>query len=131
MLAKYRVDGRFPAWPTTRSNRTIARLHAAADDIASAARRKAAEKATRQRAKRLAAVAADPSSTLRETEGLVAERTTQAYRQVARMLADFSEALSASGRSNLAEEQAKKLKAANPKLRLLISKLRRHCSVPK
>jgi hypothetical protein len=50
---------------------------------------------------------------------------------VAQLLADLREALSASGQSNLAEAQAKELKAANPKRRLLTSELRRHGFVPK
>ena len=55
----------------------------------------------------------NPASTLRETERLVTERTTQADRQVGQLLADLREVLSASGRSNLAEEQARELKNAN------------------
>jgi hypothetical protein len=49
----------------------------------------------------------------------------------ANLLADLREALSTSSQSNLTEEQAKKRKAANPKLRLLTSELRRHAFVPK
>lgn len=99
ILAKYRTDLSMPTWPTTRPNRTIAQLHAAA--------------------------------TLRETERLVAERTTDAYRRVGDLLADLREALSGAGRSILADKHAQKLKAANPRLRLLTSELRRQGFVPK
>ena len=60
-----------------------------------------------------------------------AERTTDAYRRVGELLADLREALSGSGRSALAENYAQKLKAANPRLRLLTSELRRQGFVPK
>jgi hypothetical protein len=131
ILARYRTDRSMPTWPTARPNRTIAQLHAAAAEIARKAQRKAAANAARQRAKRLSAMAADPAGTLRETERLVAERTTDAYRRVGELLADLREALSGSGRSSLAEAHAQKLKAANPTLRLLTSELRRQGFVPK
>lgn len=76
-------------------------------------------------------MAADPTETLRETERLVVERTTDAYRRVGQLLADLREALATSGRSNLAEAHAQKLKAANPRLRLLNAELRRQGFVAK
>jgi hypothetical protein len=131
IMAKYRSDNSLPTWPTTLKNRTISQLHAAAADCAREAQRKAAEIAARQRAKRLAQMATDPTATLRETERLVKERSTNAYRRIAESLADLSEALAESGRAALAEKQAQKLKAANPKLHLLTSELRRKGFVPK
>jgi len=126
MLAKYKVDCGTPAWPTVRSNQTIAGLQAAATDVAHDAQRRAAADAARRRARRLADMAADPDATLRETEQLVAERTAAAYRRIGELLSDLREALSKRGRSTLAEKHAQKLKAANPTLRLLTSELRRH-----
>ena len=76
-------------------------------------------------------MAAVPAPTLRETERLVDERTTDAYRRVGQLLVDLREALSESGQSALAETQAQKLKAENPTLRMLISELRRQGFVPK
>ena len=131
ILAKYRKDRSVPTWPTVWLNRTIAQLQAAAVEPAREVKRKAAEKADRHRANRLVDMAADPAATLRETERLVAERTTNAYRRIGEMLADLREALSATGQSALAKKQAQKLKAANPKLYLLTSELRRHGFVPK
>ena len=131
LLAKYRADRGAPIWPTARPNRSIAQLQAAADEIVSEARRKAAASAARKRAKRLADMAADPAATLRETEKLVAERTMHAYRQVGQALAELREALAASGRAELAEKQAQKLKAANPTLRSLFGELRRNGFLPK
>jgi hypothetical protein len=131
LVAKYRANSGVPIWPTARPNRSIAQLHAAADEIVLETRRKAAASAARKRAKRLADMAADPAATLRETEKLVAERTMHAYRQVGQALAELREALAASGRSELAEKQAQKLKAANPTLRSLFGELRRNGFLPK
>ena len=76
-------------------------------------------------------MAADPASFLRESERLVAERTVDAYEQVSLLLADLREALAGGKQSNLAEEQALKLKTANPTLRHLTAALRRHGFVRK
>ena len=73
-------------------------------------KKEAAAKAARQRAKRLQKMAADPTPFLRETERLVAQRSTDAYQQVSELLADLREALAGSKQSGLAEKQALKLK---------------------
>jgi cell division septum initiation protein DivIVA len=131
ILAKYQRDCSAPAWPTARPHRTIAQLRDAAAEIAREAQAKAVASAARQRAKRLVEMAADPTATVRETERLVAQRTARAYRRIGELLAELREALSDSGRSNLAEKQAHRLKAAHPTLRLLTSELRRQGFVPK
>lgn len=131
LLASYRNELSLPKWPTTRPNRTIAQLETASAEIAQKAQQRAAATAARQREKRLAKMAADPTSTLRETEQLVSQRTTNAYHQVAELLAELREALAESGQSDLAEKQAQKLKASNPKLTRLTSELRRQGFVPK
>ncbi len=76
-------------------------------------------------------MAADPATTLRETEELVARRSTEAYRQIAMLLAELRAALAGSEQSGLAEEQARKLRTKNPTLRLLTSELRREGFLPK
>jgi len=131
LLANYRNEFSLPKWPTSKSNRTITQLETAATEIAQKTRQRAAAKATRQREKRLTRMAADPTATLRETERLVAQRTTDAYRQIAELLAELREALAESGQSDLAEKQAQKLKANNSKLTRLTSELRRQGFVPK
>jgi hypothetical protein len=131
MLAEYKSARDMPKWPTAEPKRTIAQLQAAATEIADKARKRAAAQQARQRAKRLADMAENPTATLRETEKLVAERTTDAYRQVAELLADLREALASSGKSQLAEQHAQKLRAANPTLRVLVSELRRQGFLPK
>jgi hypothetical protein len=131
VLTKYRTDRGVPPWPTAQPTRTVADLQATATEMANESRKKAAEKAARERAKRLTDMAAEPDATLHETQRLVAERTTEAYSRIADLLADLREALSGSGRSDLAEKQAQKLKAANPTLRRLTSELRRRGFVPK
>jgi hypothetical protein len=131
ILAKCRTDRGIPSWPTAQPTRTVAQLQATATEIANESRQKAAKIAARERAKRLTDMAAEPEATLRETQRLVAERSTEAYSQIADLLADLREALSGSGRADLAENHAKKLKAANPTLRLLTRELRRRGFVPK
>jgi hypothetical protein len=131
ILAKCRTDRGITSWPTAPPTRTVAQLEATATEIANESRQKAAAKAARERAKRLADMATEPEATLRETQRLVAKRTAEAYSQIADLLADLREALSGSRRADLAENHAKKLKAANPTLRLLTRELRRRGFVPK
>jgi len=131
ILAEFQKSRGGPAWPTIRHGRTIARLRATAEEIQRDADRKAAANAARQRAKRLARIAADPARTLRETETLVTQRSAHSYSQVATLLADLREALAGSDQAGLAERQAQKLKQEHPTLRLLISELRRQGFLPK
>jgi hypothetical protein len=131
ILAEFQKAQRVPSWPTVRLNRTIAELQVAAESIQHKADHKAAEKAAREQAKKLADMAADPTPTLLETERLVLERSIDAYRQVATLLADLREALASSDRSGLAEQQARKLKSEHPRFFRLISELRRRGFLPK
>jgi len=131
ILAEFRESHRAPLWPAVRRDRTIAELKATAEEIQLEADRNKAANAARQRAKRLAGMAADPAQTLRETEKLVTQRSREAYRQIAMLLAELRGALAGSSQSGLAEEQARKLKNQNPTLRLLISELRREGFLPK
>lgn len=131
MLAEFRKSQPAPYWPTTRPERKIAQLLAAAEVIESEAKQKAAANAARQRAKRLAEMAANPSKTLNETEELALQRSTTAYTQIAKLLAELREALADGKESGLAEQQAKKLKAKHPTYRLLVSELRREGFLPK
>jgi hypothetical protein len=131
ILANYRTDRGTPSWPTAQPTRTVAQLEATATEIANESLKKAAETAARERAKRLADMATEPEATLHETQRLVAEHTAEAYSRIADLLADLREALSGSRRADLAENHARKLKAANPTLRLLTRELRRRGFVPK
>ena len=125
MLAEFRKSRPTAVWPTVQRGRTIAELESAAETIHEKAVRKAAETAARQRAKRLAAMAADPAPTLRETERLVKRRSRDSYVEIATLLKDLREALAGKKESGLAERQAQKLKKENPTLNLLTSELRR------
>jgi hypothetical protein len=125
ILAEFQKSQGTSSWPTVSLGRTIAELEAAAEDIQSDKNRKNAEKAARARAKKLADLAADPMPTLRETEQLVKQRGTDAYHQIALLLADLREALAGSEQSDLPEQQARKLKNSHPTLRMLTSELRR------
>ena len=129
--AKFEKASPKQSWPTVQAGRTIAQLETAAEEIGCEQERASAAKAVRQRAKRLQKMAADPASFLRESERLVAQRTVDAYEQVSLLLADLREALAGGKQSNLAEEQALKLKTANPTLRHLTAALRRHGFVRK
>jgi hypothetical protein len=131
ILAVFQKSQGAPSWPAVRLDRSIAELEAASEGIEQEAKRWSAEKAAHQRAKRLAAMAADPTKTLRETELLVKQRGIDAYSKIATLLADLREALAGSDQPGLAEKQARKLKADNPTLRLLVSELRRKGFLPK
>ena len=131
ILAQFRKDQPSQAWPTVRVGRTISELQTAAEGIQQAMETKSAAESARKRAGKLAKMVADPAPYLEKTEQLVAERSTDAYQQVSRLLADLREALADSGRSELAERQAQKLKKMNPTLRHLTAALRRQGFVPK
>lgn len=119
------------SWPTVRAGRTIAELMAQAEVIEQDRAKAQAAEAARQRASRLKKMAADPKPFLRETERLVATRSTHAYGQAAELLAELREALSDTSHAGLAEEQARKLKAKNPTRHRLTSELRSRGFVPK
>ena len=125
ILAQYRADRDAVLWQTTEPNRTIAQLLETADRIKRQGHARDAAKAARQRTKALSAMAADPNQVLRETEKLVAERMTKSYRKASELLAELRAALAGTDRHHLAEQQAQKLRAANPSLRLLNTELRR------
>jgi hypothetical protein len=131
ILVRFGKDRRTPSWAASRPGRTIAALMARADEVAVELSRKAADKAARDRAKRLAKMAADPDRTLRETEELVERRTTDAYSKAATQLVDLRDALAGSDKSGLAETQARKLKSQNPTLHRLTSELRTKGLLPK
>lgn len=125
ILIEFQKSQANPFWPTIQLDRTIADLQQAAKGIQHDLTRKVREAAARHRANKLADMAADPALTLRETEQLVKQRSTDAYRQIAALLADLREALAGTDQSGLAEEQARKLKSNSPTLRHLTAELRR------
>jgi hypothetical protein len=129
--AEFEKASRRPSWPSTDAGRTIAQLQVAAEEIEQKQKEAAAAKAVRQRSQRLQKMAADPTPFLRDTERLVGQRSTDAYRQVAEILADMREALASSKQAGLAEKQALKLKTDNPTLRVLTAALRKKGFVPK
>jgi hypothetical protein len=131
ILAEFRKSCGAPTWPTVRRNRTIAELEAERDRLAREASAKAAALAARKKAERLAKMAADPQPTLRETEKLVEERSTEAYEQIATLLSELRLALAGTAQADLADRQARELKTKNPTLRMLTSELRRQGFLPK
>jgi hypothetical protein len=131
ILAKFGKDRPRQTWPTIQLDRTIADLQAAAKEIRRGLKKKAAADAARKRAGKLANMVADPAPYFQKTEQLVAQRTTDAYRKVGQLLADLREALAGTGQSELAEQQAQKLKQMNPTLRHLTAALRHQGFVPK
>jgi hypothetical protein len=131
ILAEFLKSHQAPLWPTVVRDRTIAELRAIAEEIQHQSDREATAKAAHQRAKRLAAMAVDPTQTLRKTEKLVTQRSGEAYCQIATLLAELRDALAGTEQSGLAEQQAQKLKSKNPTLHLLTRELRRQGFLPK
>jgi len=131
ILAEFARASQTERWPTVWAGRTIAQLEAIAEEIHLKEQKRAADKAARQRARLLKKMAADPAPYLRKTEKLVAERSTDSYRQAAEMLADLREALAGTKQSGLAEKQALKLKTKNSRLHRLTGALREQGFVPK
>src|SRR5262249_1261909 len=99
ILAEFHKSRRALLWPTVRRGRPIAELTVTANEIQAKSNRKAAEKAARKRTKKLADMAADPNPTLRKTEQLVKQRSTEAYREIATLLAELRQALAGSDQS--------------------------------
>jgi hypothetical protein len=131
VAAAFRKARPASTWPTVVRGRTIAELEALETELAKVAERRAADRAARERAKRLAKMAADPSDVLRKAEELVATRSGEAYTKVGRLLAELREALAGTERASLAEEHARALRDRNPTLRLLVSELRKKGFLPK
>ncbi|HLW64786.1 MAG TPA: hypothetical protein VKS79_05655 [Gemmataceae bacterium] len=131
LLAEFQKSSSTSSWPTAQQDRSRAALETRAEEIHHEQSQKAAEAAARKRAKMLADMAADPSKTLLETEELVAQRATSAYREAVELLDDLREALAGTARSQLAEEQAWKLKNEHPNLHMLTAELRKKGFVPK
>jgi hypothetical protein len=131
ILAHFRRVRPASTWPTIELDRSIAELRATADEIQRAVDNRKEVEAARKREAKLAKMAADPSPYLDKTEQLVAQRTTDAYRQVGQLLADLRESLAETGRSCVAEQQAEKLTKMHPTLRHLTAALRRQGFVPK
>ena len=131
ILADYQKSRGTTSWPTIALHRTIAELKTAADELQRRADHKAEVTAAQTRDKKLAKMAADPTATLRETERLVAQRSTNAYGQAAAQLADLRTVLAGTAQAGLAEQQARNLKDKNPKLNMLTSELRRKGFLPK
>jgi hypothetical protein len=125
MLFEFRKSHSASTWPTVITRRTVAALQTAAEEVRRVSEREAAVKAARDRAKKLAAMAADPTPTLNETKRLVKQRSENAYIQIAALLADLRTALAATDRAALAEEQARTLREQNPTLNHLVSALRK------
>lgn len=92
ILAKFRQESQCPAWPTTPASRTIAELSRLAEDIAGEEEAKTAAEATRQRKRELKKMAADPTFHVKKIKKLVDQRSTRAYQQAARILADLRDA---------------------------------------
>jgi hypothetical protein len=82
-------------------------------------------RARKRKESRVHAHAVVAGRAFRKTETLAKERTTDAYREIARLLADVREALAGTARSDLAEIQAVRLKSAHPTLKVLTSELRK------
>jgi hypothetical protein len=116
ILEQYAKNSPVPAWPTTIANRTFAELVAAAEKVSEQMKLDEAAAAARKRAKKLAAMGANPDPILRKTEELVRQRSGSAYDQIADLLFDLREALAGTSKANLAHQQALKLRGENPTL---------------
>jgi hypothetical protein len=124
VIAKFRADSGAQSWPTANAGRTIEDLETNGERLERELEKKAAAAEAKERAKRLAKMVADPNATLRQTEKLVAKRTSEAYAEVAELLFDLREALTPTGKGAIAEQHAVKLKEENPTLKLLVRSLR-------
>jgi hypothetical protein len=125
ILAAFQKDQRKSAWPTVPSDRTVAQLRTAAEEVQQQMDRATAEKAARARAKKLSQMQADPSRTIAETERLAEQRSRDSYDQIATLLADLREALAGTEQADLPDEQARTLRQKHPTLKMLVSALRK------
>lgn len=131
LLSKFRSQAHVPSWPTAIVGRPIAELMSAADELREQAKKKAATAAAKKKAERMAKIAADPQPFLQSTEALVDGGSVNRYCEASAILAEVREALTASGRADLANQQAMKLVQLHPTKKKLIAELRRRGFVPK
>jgi hypothetical protein len=76
ILAEFKNDRRAPSWPTIRTDRTIAELQSAAEEIQREPKRKATDGGTRKRAKRARALSTGSPHTPEKESPAAAEGTT-------------------------------------------------------
>ena len=126
LLREFKKSRPVVATQSVRLNRTMSALNAASEDRAKLNNKKAAESEARARTKRLANMAADPEKVLKKTEQLISKRNSEAYAEVAELLADLRDSLAGTDQAHLAEQQVQRLRSDNPNLRGFISELRRH-----
>ena len=126
LLREFKKTRPVVATQSVRLNRTMSALNAASEDRAKLNNKKAAESEARARTKRLANMAADPEKVLKKTEQLISKRNSEAYAEVAELLADLRDSLAGTDQAHLAEQQVQRLRSDNPNLRGFISELRRH-----
>lgn len=131
ILAKFRQSTEVSVWPTVPASRTIAELLATEADLFKKAKQKKDKAAELARARKRAAMVADPAPTLLETERLAAIGGTDSFNQAATLLAELREAIRGTTHDGLAEQQAAKLRDKHPTMNRLIAALRRQGFLPK
>lgn len=131
MLELFRSSLDAPTWPTHTADRIVADLLQKAEEIAEIEMQKRAEATARKRAKLLADMKANPKATMQRSKELAESGGSDAYRQIAELLADLREALSGTANEGLAEEQAERLRSQFPTRRNLVAALRNQGFLPK
>jgi hypothetical protein len=131
LLNNFRSQLDVSTWPTVIIGRTMAELQSVANEVHEQAKKKAVAAAAKKKADRKAKIAADPEAFLQQTESLATGHSSNRYREISAILVEAREALTASGRADMANEQAVKLVQLFPTQTKLIGELRRHGFVPK
>ena len=124
--SRIREESGKAAWPVAQQSRTLAQLHELSKEVGGKRQRKETLSEEAARRKRLKEIAANPRELIIKVEELVKMRSTESYVQAAQELADLREAaIGPKFGPAQAKAAAEKIRRENPKLRMLISALKK------
>ncbi|MCC6127102.1 MAG: hypothetical protein IT426_19245 [Pirellulales bacterium] len=124
-LARIRKETGKTGRPTAKPSRTMGQLIELAKTAGSKRQHNEKLSAEAARRKRLKDIAANPRKLIAYVETLVKMRSTESYKQAAQELADLREAIGPKFGPAQAKAAAEKLRRENPKLKFLISALKK------
>jgi hypothetical protein len=126
VLSRIRDEMGVPAWAMAEPTRTLGELRQSAAQVGERRTRREQQAHEAKRRKRLAAIAADPQTTIANVEKLVKVHAVANYEQAARELAELREALGPERGPIEARDVAERLRRENPRLNRLGAILRKH-----
>ena len=125
-LAEIRKSLNVPAWPVTRTKRTIDDLREFAERQAAIQQEKDAAAQEKERLLRLKRMKENPAATVQTITKLIAERSTQKYSEAVALLCQLRDVLGPDDGPPFTQAVAQQLRNQTPAPRGLISMLKKH-----